>query len=105
MCGLWIQSEETKCKFLKIIFCMIIFFGVAFSNIKFWIKSAYVWYISALILIILVTFVGNVGMGAQRWLSLGFINIQPSEFIKIALVLALYKLPNLLLRQINRIII
>jgi len=37
----------------------------------------------------LVTFVGNVGMGAQRWLSIGGINIQPSEFIKIALVLAL----------------
>ena len=74
---------------LKIIFGMVIFFIVAFSNIKTWIKSAYFIYAVALILIILVTFIGDVGMGAQRWLSIGGINIQPSEFIKIALVLAL----------------
>ena len=73
----------------KILFGMAIFFIVAFSNIKTWIKSAYSIYAIVLILIILVTFIGDVGMGAQRWLSLGFINIQPSEFIKIALVLAL----------------
>ena len=74
---------------LKILFGMAIFFYVSFSNIKTWIKSAYFIYLISLILIILVTFIGDVGMGAQRWLSLGFINIQPSEFIKIALVLAL----------------
>ena len=74
---------------LKIMFGMAIFFIVSFSNIKTWIKSAYFIYAIVLFLIILVTFIGDVGMGAQRWLSLGFINIQPSEFIKIALVLAL----------------
>ena len=74
---------------MKIMFGLVIFFFVSFSNIKLWIKSAYSIYAIALILIILVTFIGDVGMGAQRWLSLGFINIQPSEFIKIALVLAL----------------
>lgn len=74
---------------LKIIFGMVIFFTVAFSNIKTWIKSAYFIYVIALILIVLVTFIGDVGMGAQRWLSIGGVNIQPSEFIKIALVLAL----------------
>ena len=74
---------------LKICAGMGIFFIVAFSNIKTWIKSAYFIYAIALIMVVLVTFIGDVGMGAQRWLSLGFINIQPSEFIKIALVLAL----------------
>lgn len=74
---------------LKICAGMGIFFIVAFSNIKIWIKSAYSIYAIALIMVILVTFIGDFGMGAQRWLSLGFINIQPSEFIKIALVLAL----------------
>lgn len=73
----------------KIALGMIIFFIVSFSNIKTWIKSAYFIYAVVLILIILVTFIGDVGMGAQRWLSFGFINIQPSELIKIALVLAL----------------
>ena len=74
---------------MKILLGMLIFFTAAFSNIKTWIKSAYFIYAIALILIVMVTFFGDVGMGAQRWLSLGFINIQPSEFIKIALVLAL----------------
>jgi len=74
---------------MKIIFGMVVFFLVSFSNIKIWVKSAYFIYAIALIMVILVTFIGDVGMGAQRWLSLGFINIQPSEFIKIALVLAL----------------
>lgn len=73
----------------KIIFGLLVFFVVSFTNIKLWLKSANTIYAVALVLIILVTFIGHTGMGAQRWLNLGFINIQPSEFIKIALVLAL----------------
>ena len=74
---------------LKILLGFVVFFFVAFSNIKTWLKSAYLIYAIAFILVVLVTFVGDVGMGAQRWLNLGFMNIQPSEFIKIALVLVL----------------
>ena len=74
---------------MKIILGFGVFFFAAFSNIKTWIKSAYLIYAVALIMIVLVTFVGHTGMGAQRWLNLGFIHIQPSELIKIALVLAL----------------
>ncbi len=74
---------------IKILVGLVVFFVVAFSNIKTWIKSAYLIYILALFMIIMVTFVGHTGMGAQRWLNLGFIHIQPSEFIKIALVMAL----------------
>jgi rod shape determining protein RodA len=66
-----------------------VFFFAAFSNIKLWIKSAYLIYAAALILIVLVTFVGHTGMGAQRWLDFGVFHFQPSEFIKIALVLVL----------------
>ncbi len=74
---------------MKIILGFGVFFFAAFTNIKTWVKSAYVIYAIALIMIILVTFVGHTGMGAQRWLNLGVIHIQPSELIKIALVLAL----------------
>ncbi len=73
----------------KIITGMGVFFIASFTNIKFWIKSAYWFYAIALVLIILVTFVGHTGMGAQRWLNLGFIHIQPSEIFKMALVMAL----------------
>ena len=74
---------------MKIVLGFGVFFYAAFTNIKTWVKSAYLIYAVALIMIVLVTFVGHTGMGAQRWLSLGFIHIQPSELIKIALVLAL----------------
>ena len=76
-------------QFTKIFMGFVVFFVAAFSNIKTWIKSAYLIYAIALIMIIMVTFVGHTGMGAQRWLNLGFFHIQPSELIKIALVLAL----------------
>ena len=74
---------------LKMTLGFVVFFVATFSNIKLWIKSAYIIYAIALIMILLVTFIGHTGMGAQRWLNLGIINIQPSEFIKIALVMAL----------------
>ena len=40
-------------------------------------------------LLVVVDFAGIIGMGAQRWIDLGFIKLQPSEVMKIALVLAL----------------
>lgn len=74
---------------MKILLGFGVFFFAAFTNIKTWVKSAYLIYAVALIMIVLVTFVGHTGMGAQRWLNLGVIHVQPSELIKIALVLAL----------------
>jgi rod shape determining protein RodA len=73
----------------KIALGLVIFFVAAFSNIKTWLKNSYLIYFTALILVVLVTLVGHTGMGAQRWLNIGFFHLQPSEFIKIALVLAL----------------
>jgi rod shape determining protein RodA len=73
----------------KISFGLAVFLAVSISNIKFWIKSAYLFYAVCLILIFLVLFAGHTGMGAQRWLNVGFFTIQPSEFIKIAMVLVM----------------
>ena len=73
----------------KIALGFIVFFAASFTNIKTWLKSSYLIYFGALILIILTDFVGHTGMGAQRWLNLGFMHIQPSELIKIALVVSL----------------
>jgi rod shape determining protein RodA len=42
-----------------------------------------------MILLLIVEFFGTVGMGAQRWIDLGFIVLQPSELMKIALIMAL----------------
>ena len=53
------------------------------------VRYAYAIYWLTLLLLLLVAIKGEVGMGAQRWLSLGFVSFQPSELAKIALVLVL----------------
>ena len=50
---------------------------------------SYLIYGVALVLLVAVEIVGEIGMGAQRWIDLGVIQLQPSEMMKIALVLAL----------------
>jgi len=67
---------------------------VATINIRIWLRYAYVLYFVALALLVAVEVAGYVGMGAQRWISLGFVNIQPSELMKIFLVLALARYFN-----------
>ena len=68
---------------------MAVMFAVAFVPIWFWRNMAGVAYLTALILLVAVDLFGSVGMGAQRWLNLGFMRLQPSELMKIALVLML----------------
>ena len=62
---------------------------VALIDIRLWLKYAYVFYFATLALLVAVEFMGEVGKGAQRWLDLGYFGLQPSELMKIALVLAL----------------
>lgn len=68
---------------------VVIMIVVATIDVRIWLRYAYVLYFVALILLVGVEVAGQVGMGAQRWISLGVINIQPSELMKIFLVLAL----------------
>ena len=72
-------------------------FGVALTlmlviglvDIRFWMRHAYVIYGAVLVLLIAVEVVGSTGMGARRWIDLGVFNLQPSELMKIALMLGL----------------
>jgi rod shape determining protein RodA len=68
---------------------MVLMFIVAFVPIWFWRSMAGAAYIVSFILLIFVEFKGRIGMGAQRWIELGPINLQPSEMMKFALVLLL----------------
>jgi rod shape determining protein RodA len=62
---------------------------VALIDIRFWFRLAYPIYAVALIGLIAVEVLGIVSMGAQRWINLGLFQLQPSEVMKIGLVLAL----------------
>lgn len=62
---------------------------VALIDIRLWMSVAYPMYAVALALVAAVDIVGFKGMGAQRWLDLGIIQLQPSEIMKVALLLAL----------------
>ena len=75
-------------KFL-IFFIMMIF--LSFLNIKFWHNFSYVFYIIILISLIWASVYGVTASGSQRWINLYFINIQPSELMKIAIISCLAK--------------
>ena len=62
---------------------------IAVIEIRIWLRHSYLIYFAALLLLIAVEVMGEVGMGARRWVNLGVFQLQPSEMMKIALVLAL----------------
>lgn len=68
---------------------IVLLLVVAVIDIRIWFRYAYVLYFVALILLVAVEFFGVSGMGAQRWIDLKVIQLQPSEVMKVALVLAL----------------
>lgn len=67
---------------------------VAVTDIRIWLRIAYPLYGLMLFLLVVVEIMGHIGMGAQRWINFGFFVLQPSELMKIALVLALGKYFN-----------
>lgn len=62
---------------------------VGLMPIWFWNLTAWPAYAIGILLLLFVEFFGAVGMGAQRWIDLGFMMLQPSELMKVALILAL----------------
>lgn len=62
---------------------------ISMTHLRWWMHYAYVIYAIGLILLISVSVFGQVKMGAQRWLNFGLLKLQPSEIMKISLILAL----------------
>jgi len=76
----------------------ILFLLLSFFNIRIWFKTSYLLYFSVLILLFAVYFFGVTASGSKRWINLIFINLQPSELMKVALIIFLaryyYKIPS-----------
>jgi rod shape determining protein RodA len=68
---------------------LVLMFLIAFVPIWFWRNMAGVAYLVSIALLLVVEFFGVVGMGAQRWIDLGFMRLQPSELMKFTLVMLL----------------
>jgi rod shape determining protein RodA len=73
----------------KFLVGLVILVVAASIDVRVWMSLAYPAYAVALLLLIAVDIAGHVGLGAQRWIMLGPIELQPSELMKISLVLAL----------------
>ncbi len=75
-------------KFFTFIFLMIL---VSFLNIRVWFSIGYISYIAVVVMLIWTINFGITASGSQRWIDLYFINIQPSELMKIFIILCLAK--------------
>jgi rod shape determining protein RodA len=69
-----------------------IFFIVTFIEYQLFMKLAYLFYFLNLGAIVYVTLAGEVALGAQRWIDFGFFRYQPSETMKMCLILVLAKI-------------
>jgi len=74
---------------MRFIVGMAMLIGVAVIDIRVLMRYAYVFYFVVIVLLVIVDIKGTIGGGAQRWIDFGVINLQPSELMKPAIVLAL----------------
>ena len=72
-------------------FCVffILFLGVSFTSIQFWHSSSFLFFFILLLLLLFVKFYGIQSQGSRRWVNLFIINLQPSELMKIGIILFL----------------
>ncbi len=84
-------NYHTESHIVRFFVFFTMFFFLSFVQIRFWHKTSYLIYISFLLLLIGVKYFGLTSSGSQRWLNLYFMNLQPSELMKIGLILFLAK--------------
>jgi rod shape determining protein RodA len=85
---------HTKSHFIKLVTFFLLMLSVSFINIKFWHRVSYFFYLAVILLLIWASIYGIKVSGSQRWINLYFIVLQPSELMKIAIILCLAKYYN-----------
>tara|TARA_Y100001970_G_scaffold203916_1_gene248247 strand:+ start:5942 stop:7066 length:1125 start_codon:yes stop_codon:yes gene_type:complete len=84
-------NYHTKSHIIRFLVFFFLFFLISFVNLNFWYSSSTLIYITVFILLILVKYFGLTSSGSQRWLNLYILNLQPSELMKIAVIMFLSK--------------
>jgi rod shape determining protein RodA len=81
----------------------LVMIAVALIDVRIWYRLAYPIYGVSLLLLVAVEFIGRTGKGAERWIELGPLQLQPSELMKIGLILALARfLHGILVEDVSR---
>ena len=95
------HSESHIIRFVVFFTMMIL---ISFVNIKTWHTFGYLFYLVVLTLLIWASLFGITASGSQRWINLYFINLQPSELMKIAIIICFAKYYHRIqLSNVNRI--
>ena len=102
-------SYHTQSHLYRFSIFFLFFIIISFFNINYIYKSAYVFYLIILILLFAVDSFGVTASGSKRWINLFFINLQPSELMKVSLIAFLaryyYKIPSQNINNIKHIFI
>lgn len=86
--GAWTDMPLTHgLRFVSLLVIMIL--AATFLDTRFWLAIAYPLYAASMVLLLAVAVVGETRLGATRWLSIGPVSLQPSELMKLGIVLAL----------------
>ena len=79
-------SYYTKNHLIRLVTFFVMFLFLSFVKITFWYRNAYIFYLIFLFLLIIVMLFGITASGSKRWVNLYFLNLQPSELMKIAII-------------------
>ncbi len=93
--------HHSKSHILRFVIFFILMFCLSFLSIRFWHSIGYLFYLVVLGLLLWTSFYGVTSSGSQRWLNLYFLNLQPSELMKIAIIICYAKLYHRI--QINNV--
>jgi len=79
-------SYFTKNHLIRLVTFFVMFLILSFVKMTFWYRNAYIFYFICLFLLIFVSLFGITASGSKRWVNLYFLNLQPSELMKIAII-------------------
>ena len=79
-------SYYTKNHLIRLVAFFIMFLILSFVKITFWYRNAYIFYLFCFFLLVVVLLFGITASGSKRWVNLYFLNLQPSELMKIAII-------------------
>ena len=87
--GQFLYHTKSHIVRFSVFFCLMLVFS--FIRIKFWHILGYFFYFIVVLLLIYASFYGITASGSQRWINLYFTNLQPSELMKIAVIICFAK--------------